>query len=93
MKEHSKACFLTINLSESSNISYLETLEFQVSPAVQEGQGALTVLSGREVLEHLYHLSGQACPALGIQGIPSLLSLQEDLRLEEVQITFRRIDG
>lgn len=50
-----------------------------MSPAVQEAQEAPTVLLGRGALDRLYLLWGRACPGLGIQGSPSLLSLQEGL--------------
>lgn len=49
-------------------------------PAVQEDQGAPTVLSGQAALGTLYLLWGLACPGLEIRGSPSLLSLQEGLR-------------
>lgn len=57
-----------------------------MSPAVQEDQEAPTVQLGRGALECLYLLWVPACPGLEIRGNPSLLSLQEGLRILVVPV-------
>lgn len=58
-----------------------------MSPAVQEDQEVPTVQSGRGGPECLYLLWVLACPGLEIRGNPSLLSLQEGLRIPAVPVS------